>query len=343
MQPITTETPTPFKPLPQPHVKFHTSLNQPAMRLRILGMVFFLSTAWSLSAQQNDLIRSYSGQLKILEEPPASLELDSLVSDSLLFVFVERETYVLSTDLVLDLTQPGDYFDDTVIPDSLQTWELLNPGVLPAGTEVHSLYFHHDNETYNETFDVFNYLNCIGQYQVNAEVTFNYPVLGIIMRAGFGAQDHLGISNDELGLPSVEYDEDNFRSFPGINIVDGCQSDRFILSDDRYTLTLKNNSDIHHDNYRVILDASQIVSVEDPEETHQIQVYPNPTRDIINLEFNDSETYHYTLSNHLGQRMASGTLPAGQNSLSLAEYQNGIYYIHLRHGTAESTIRVVKY
>ncbi|MGD1839960.1 MAG: hypothetical protein ACFB0B_03555 [Thermonemataceae bacterium] len=230
-------------------------------RLTILLAILFFSCSQNDSptdledTQDENIIRSVQGDIIILDEPPQSLELNALTDDNHLFIFEERKDFILVEDLKLDLSEPGDYFDDTIIPDEDQTWELLTPSLIESGTKIHSFYVHYDNETYNDSFNLQDYLNCIGQYQVNAEVTFKYPVLGIIMRAGAGAQDHLGISNAQLGLPTVEYDEDNFISFPGINIVDGCQSDRFILSEDRYTLTLKNNTDIHHDNYRIILQA----------------------------------------------------------------------------------------
>lgn len=70
-----------------------------------------------------------------------------------------------------------------------------------------------------------------------------------------GPQFHLNLSDEEFGLPTVDYCEHNLRHFPGINIADGCQSDRFILSQDRRTLWVTNNTDIHHDNYRVIIQA----------------------------------------------------------------------------------------
>ncbi|WP_343764793.1 hypothetical protein [Gangjinia marincola] len=202
----------------------------------------------------NAEIESLSGQIKLLEQPPASLELDELTSDTLLFIFAEKRSHTLVTSIEIDLSMPGNYFPST-FPGDEQTWEALMPGNIPAGTVVDSYYLHYDNETYNDTFDINNYFNCIGQYQVNAVIKFSKPVLGIIMRAGLGEEDHLGNSNNELGVASVDYCEDNLSHFPGINIVDGCQSDQFILSEDRKTLTLKNNTDIHHDNYRVILAA----------------------------------------------------------------------------------------
>ena len=75
------------------------------------------------------------------------------------------------------------------------------------------------------------------------------------MRAGLGAEAKLLNSDEELGLSYVAYDQQNLRHFPGINIADGCQSDRFILSEDRLTLFVINNTDIHHDNYRIVIAA----------------------------------------------------------------------------------------
>lgn len=311
--------------------------------MKTVILFFAAITATSALAQVNNLIQEYNGQLTYLEQPPASVELNALVSDTLMFMFTEKEDYITTGDLILDLSEPGDYFDDSIIPDSLQTWDLLNPGLIEAGTKVHSVYFHYDNETYNETFDLSDYLNCIGQYQVNAEITFNYPVLGLIMRAGFGAQDHLGISNTELGIPTVEYDEDNFMSFPGINIVDGCQSDRFILSEDRYTLTLKNNSDIHHDNYRVVLDASVPLSVIDDETEYRTKAFPNPTKDAVTFKLNDLDSFYYIVTNQVGQRLFSGKFNADNKNVSLAAYPTGIYFITLNNGKSQTTVKVLKH
>lgn len=311
--------------------------------MKIFLLLLLTTIVGSVSAQVDNLVQQYSGQLSYLQQPPVSVELNALVSDTFLFMFIEKENHVLANDIILDLSEPGDYFDDSIIPDSLQTWDLLNPSFISAGTEVHSVYFHYDNETYNETFNLSNYLNCIGQYQVNAEVTFNYPVLGVIMRAGFGAQDHLGISNSELGIPTVEYDEDNFMSFPGINIVDGCQSDRFMLSDDRLTLTLRNNTDIHHDNYRVVLDASNPVSVIDKEVKYPIKAFPNPTMDIITFKVDNFESLYYIISNQVGQRLSSGKLNVGNRNVSLAEYSSGIYFITLSNEKINTTIKVLKH
>lgn len=201
-------------------------------------------------------IENIDGNITYLSSPPVSVELWELESDSELFMFAEKQNHVLARDLSVDLSQPGDYFPDTV-PEDRQTWEALNPGIIPAGTRVDSYYFHFDNKTYDDTFRLRRYRNCIGQYQVSGSVTFKNPVLGIAMRAGAGKNASLRRSDFELGLPGVDYCEHYLRHFPGINIADGCRSDRFILSADRRTLWLTNHTDIHHDNYRIIVEAER--------------------------------------------------------------------------------------
>ncbi len=222
------------------------------------------SSAYASESSVNDLtskrptnrnaVEGIEGNIVFLNKPPKSVELGKLVSDSTIFMFAEKQNHRLSRAISTDMSLPGDYFPESV-PSDRQTWKALNPGVIPAGTRVSSYYFHYDNETYNENFKLRNYLNCIGQYRVQATVTFKTPVLGIVMRAGVGKRFHLRASDAELGLTGVDYCEHNLRHFPGINIADGCRSDRFILSEDRKTLRLTNNTDVHHDNYRVIVAA----------------------------------------------------------------------------------------
>jgi hypothetical protein len=200
-------------------------------------------------------ISGITGDITFLSAPPSSVELFMLESDSDLFVFAERRGLVLERDLSVNIGEPGDYFPEET-PDSMRTWESLNPGVVPAGTVVDCYYFHYDNETYNDTFNSLNYLHCIGQKGVSGTITFQNPVLGLIIR-GY----NLNQSNSVCGIDTVEYDTDLTRSFPGINIVDGCRSDHFILSADRRTLHLTNHTDVHHDNYRVLVQSDVTAGV----------------------------------------------------------------------------------
>ncbi len=198
-------------------------------------------------------ISNMDGQIQLLETPPNSVELNELVNDTVLFVFPERQNHKLSKSITTDLSEPGEYFSDDLAKDK-QTWESLNPSTIEKGTIVSSYYFHYDNETYDDGFTFSDYFGCEGQLQVNSSITFDRPILGVIMRAGLGTKDHLRRSDGELGWSDVDYCEHNLSHFPGINIADGCQSDRFILSEDRLTLFMRNNTDIHHDNFRVVIE-----------------------------------------------------------------------------------------
>lgn len=219
----------------------------------------FLFTCASLLIIPWAIIPSYSvelddgrivnktGNITYLPTPPSSVELFMLDSDTDLFVFTEQRGLVLKQDVAVNISKPGDYFPaDT--PDSLRTWENLNPGTIPKGTKVDCYYFHFDNKTYTDTLNTYNYFHCIGQKKVSGTITFKNPVLGMVIK-GY----NLNITNPILGIDTVEYDTDLTRSFPGINIVDGCHSDHFIMSEDRRTLILTDFTDVHHDNYRVIV------------------------------------------------------------------------------------------
>ena len=78
------------------------------------GALIVASTAL---AQSDAVIEHTEGQLLVLDAPPASVELDELVSDTLMYVFVEKTDYDLATDIVVDLSQPGEYSPDTVPAD----------------------------------------------------------------------------------------------------------------------------------------------------------------------------------------------------------------------------------
>lgn len=202
----------------------------------------------------NGAIVSISGAIKLLPQAPASVELWELESDSDLFVFAEKNNVTLTKDLSVDISRPGTYFDDTT-PSDERGWDNLSPTVIPKGTKVDSFYFHFDNATYDDSFSVRNYFGCDKQISVSGSITFSQPIIGIAMRAGVGPRATLLRGDEQLGLPDVDYCEHNLRHFPGVNISDGCGSDQFILSADRKTLTVRNFTDIHHDNYRVILAA----------------------------------------------------------------------------------------
>ncbi|MBO7288021.1 MAG: T9SS type A sorting domain-containing protein [Bacteroidales bacterium] len=68
-------------------------------------------------------------------------------------------------------------------------------------------------------------------------------------------------------------------------------------------------------------------------------IYPNPAKDVINIESN-VQRYEYQLINNLGQIVLDGTL-AGENSISVKDINNGIYFLKLIADGEMSVNRVI--
>ena len=190
-------------------------------------------------------IVSVTGNFKYLPTPPPSVDLFDLESDDDLFVFAEQQGNLLSERIQCEITQPGNYFPDS-FTDEQRVRSNLSYGYIPQGTPFNSYYIHHDNASYRLGPD---YAACQNQFTLNGTIKFTNRILGLVFEFRT-----LNASNDVCGLPSVRYCEE-FRRFPSANIVTGCKTDRFIISADRKTLTVRSKTDIHHDNIRVITES----------------------------------------------------------------------------------------
>ena len=78
-------------------------------------------------------------------------------------------------------------------------------------------------------------------------------------------------------------------------------------------------------------------------------VYPNPTADVVNLQFDNLSSGQYVIEvyNALGQRMSAmqfAATPNSQATVSLADFANGIYFITVSKvdGTETSTFKITK-
>ena len=64
------------------------------------------------------------------------------------------------------------------------------------------------------------------------------------------------------------------------------------------------------------------------ENTDGIQVFPNPTTGLLNV--NGNGTMHITVSNMLGQKMME-TTAEGNTTLDLSEYGQGMYIVRIEN------------
>lgn len=78
-------------------------------------------------------------------------------------------------------------------------------------------------------------------------------------------------------------------------------------------------------------------------------VYPNPTSDVVNLQFGDNSNGLYVIEvyNTLGQSLSASQFsatPSARATVSLTDFADGIYFITVRKvdGTETSTFKITK-
>jgi hypothetical protein len=77
----------------------------------------------------------------------------------------------------------------------------------------------------------------------------------------------------------------------------------------------------------------------------QIDVFPNPTRDLLNIRVNDQmfENASYKLYNLSGQLLEHANLGKYDNEISFSNYDPGVYFLKITIGSNNvRTIKVIK-
>lgn len=73
-----------------------------------------------------------------------------------------------------------------------------------------------------------------------------------------------------------------------------------------------------------------------------IEIYPNPTRDILNIEVKDfSTTAQLTITDVLGKILYSKKIQTTTTTIDTSTFTKGIYFVTLEDGTKKSTKKVV--
>jgi hypothetical protein len=92
-----------------------------------------------------------------------------------------------------------------------------------------------------------------------------------------------------------------------------------------------------------------VAGIEEGALSSTVNLFPNPTNGVANVEFNTKASGMATLEvfNLIGERVAFetlGNLPAGLNraNLDLSSVQAGIYLVNLNAGGETTTMRITK-
>ncbi len=145
-----------------------------------------------------------------------SVQLGSSENNLVSRAFDERQSLVLTTGLELNITASG-----TSAATS------LSPGLVPAGTTIHSHFLHAD--PVDSTPRIFE-----------GTLTFDRPILGLIVTTV-----RLNATDSLLGLPGITYENAS-----GGRGAEG--SDRFTISADRLRLEFRFSTSSSTDNIRII-------------------------------------------------------------------------------------------
>lgn len=91
-----------------------------------------------------------------------------------------------------------------------------------------------------------------------------------------------------------------------------------------------------------VFDENTSLSVGELATTNDVQVYPNPATDAINISYNGTATATAEVYNLAGSLVKSANVVNGENTISLNGLNSGIYYIRLAADGATSTHKFVK-
>ena len=125
---------------------------------------------------------------------------------------------------------------------------------------------------------------------------------------------------------------------------------QYYVSDFRFKFEFENDggNNIYIDNINIY--GSSMTDIHDVKsDFEEISVYPNPTMDIVNIQFNaiPGEDYVITLHNALGQEIDlihQGTLNSGFNQLkyNTADLSKGVYIVRIQHNGRLQSSKLIK-
>ncbi|HMG92272.1 MAG TPA: T9SS type A sorting domain-containing protein, partial [Chryseolinea sp.] len=85
-----------------------------------------------------------------------------------------------------------------------------------------------------------------------------------------------------------------------------------------------------------------VTGVERNDKGAQLKIYPNPTKDIVNVDVSDATiSFNYTVTDVFGRKLIIGTL-SGRSGIDISSLSSGIYLLELSNREYQKVIRVLK-
>lgn len=93
----------------------------------------------------------------------------------------------------------------------------------------------------------------------------------------------------------------------------------------------------------VTFSVSDPLGVDDFNLGEQVKIIPNPVSDVFDVRLGDIEQAEYTLSNALGQTIATGSLTGNTtNAIDISRSASGLYFLSIRSGKLRTVQKVLK-
>ena len=95
--------------------------------------------------------------------------------------------------------------------------------------------------------------------------------------------------------------------------------------------------------YVYVILRKTFTSIESPTASKELKVYPNPVRDVLNMELPGSDGANWTLRlyNAVGNLVLSRTVVAGE-SVNVSSLASGVYFLQLSNGDEVLRAKVIK-
>lgn len=186
-----------------------------------LGSIALTTVLWGANPAAAGLT-GVSGEVHTLNEAPADVSPEALTSDDRAFVFTEKQCEALGANLSVDVLNPsGTYRESST-----------QPGAIPAGTDVDSIYVHFDK------------VGTQGVASATGTLTFDQPVLGIIFLTAT-----LDATDATLGAPATTYPAAPDTALRGYEDATG---DTVHVSADGFTVTFSATTTTAQDELRIV-------------------------------------------------------------------------------------------
>lgn len=78
-----------------------------------------------------------------------------------------------------------------------------------------------------------------------------------------------------------------------------------------------------------------------PNQKINVTAYPNPSTGVVHFDFEEDNTYIYTITNVLGNVLKTGAISPSANEIDLQDLTAGVYFLNINSSNYKQTERII--